>query len=98
MIIDRISSWNHLRCVLGVEARGVENPNRRMEMAYIIRMYEGYYLVLDETRPTSVGCECVFGFITCSVLPTVTCNFGNGMLSLTRKKEKEKEKMKLGLV
>ena len=54
MIIDRISSWNHLRCVLGVEARGVENPNRRMEMAYIIRMYEGYYLVLDETRASII--------------------------------------------
>ena len=37
MIIDRISSWNYLiRCILGVEAREVENPNRRMEMAYII--------------------------------------------------------------
>ena len=54
MIIDRISSWNNLRCVLGVEAREVENPNRRMEMAYIIKMYESSNLVLDETRPSII--------------------------------------------
>ena len=55
MIIDRISSWNYLiRCILGVEAREVENPNRRMEMAYIIKMYESSNLVLDETRPSII--------------------------------------------
>ena len=54
MIIDRISSCNYLRCVLGVEAREVENPNRRMEMAYIIKMYESSNLVLDETRPSII--------------------------------------------
>ena len=33
-----------------------------------------------------MGCVCVFGFITCSALPTIACSFGNDVWVYPKKK------------